>query len=330
MNERNYTLMNITTDIVIDRSCAIYGRSGSGKSTVIKHLLYLLHERVPTTVVFSASESVNKGYSSGYVDRAFIHDHVTEAVINNIAESQKRRRKLYDQINDIDVLSNLFARIANEAERRSWGEMRRVYDDIIAERGRSAELDDKFHAECVKFLRTHLEPHIASLSRDTALPDAESLTARRFNFNPRLTIVFDDCTTELRALKSCDEALELIFRGRHSLCTTIIAIHGRTAILPIMRMNFTLSVFTDSATACDYAKSDIQQPDKRREFMRVAGMIKTEPPHTKMMLYNDQFGVINITKHPIFSAMSDVVREFCDSVSKKSGTGTFEPWMTKL
>lgn len=324
----------LTADTFINKSCAIYGRSGSGKTVIIKHILFLVRDYNPVTIVFSLSEKNNNTYSKALVPRCLVHDSVTPEAICAIAERQTHARKIYERANKISILDMLFARVANEQQRQARAEMQRIFDEIASQRPIDEETENKFNDRVISFIHGVIIPRMAELSR-ADLSEEEKFSLQWCQFNPRVTIVFDDCSTDLQKMRQCAEALELIFQGRHGFCTTIMAAHGEVCLTPTARANITASFYTDQATAKQFASrpTNALGREKRAEIMRYAEQIRATnppvPPHTKMFYANDQPLLVEVAMHEAFSAVSAEVRAFCERVTKKD-EGSMEPWMKSL
>lgn len=70
---------------------ACFGSRGSGKSVLMKDILYHYHEygKVPRICVFSATEGLNS-YFSSFVPATVIHSPVSVAAVTRVYEEQKR------------------------------------------------------------------------------------------------------------------------------------------------------------------------------------------------------------------------------------------------
>jgi hypothetical protein len=318
----------------INKSCIIYGRSGSGKSHIIKHILYLLRDHVPNVIVFSQSERNNSAYSESMVPRGWVHDCVTEEMIHAIAQRQGKARRIFESATNLTVLDQLFERIATDRQRAARGELRRIFDEIAA---RAVTIDEAtrttFQTNMVKFYKSALTPMMSRLMGADDLNEEERFALKWFGFNPRITIVFDDCSTDLSKFKSCADVLEQIFQGRHFFCTTIIALHSESMVLPAMRGNVSMSFFTDPQMARQWAtRTNNGFPKAKREvLMRYADQILvSQAPNTKMLFAGDRPYLIEVPGHGAFSAVSAAVREYGEKIAIRREPGGIEPWMKTL
>ena len=130
MEEPSSDFKNITLTVkhFKNKSCIIYGKSGSGKSHIIKHALYLLRTCNPTVIVFSSSERDNSAYSQYMIPRCFVHDTVTPELLDAIAARQTKARAIYERVNSLDTLHSLFDHIANSEQRNIRDELVHVYE----------------------------------------------------------------------------------------------------------------------------------------------------------------------------------------------------------
>lgn len=328
----NFDIATLTSDQFVNRSCIIYGKSGSGKSHIIKHILYLLRGQIPTTIVFSLSEKNNSAYSRAMVPRCLVHDNVTEETIHYIAHRQTKARAIYEVATDLKVLDDLFRRVANDAQITIRDQMQAVYNDISAQKVIDEATETTYRTKMIAFYERAIEPHMRELRAATTLTEKEQFALKWFRFNPKITIVFDDCSTDLSKFKACADVLEQIFQGRHFFCTTIIALHSEAMVLPAMRGNVSLSFFTDPQIARQWAMrtSNGFPKEKRDVLTRYADRILVnQPPNTKMMFANDRPFLIEIPAHGDFSAVSADIREYCARITKKEKSG-LEPWMKQL
>lgn len=332
IQDHNFARATLNVDQFIDHSCMIYGKSGSGKSHIIKHILYLLRGHVPNVIVFSQSERNNGAYSRAMVPRCLVHDCVTEELIHGIAERQNKARSIYEHATNLNVLGRIFDRVAGDAHRAIRTQMRGVYDEISAQKIIDEATETAFRAKMVAFYGGVIAPFMEQLREAKDLDEDERFALTWFGFNPKITIVFDDCSTDLSKFKSCADVLEQIFQGRHFFCTTIIALHSESMVLPAMRGNVSLSFFTDPQIARQWATRTTNGfPKPKRDVLtRFADQILVnETPNTKMLFAGDQPFLIEVPAHGAFSAVSQEVRDYCALIAKKEKDG-IEPWMRQL
>lgn len=81
----------------------IIGKAGSGKSVLIKHLLYVKQVHIPTGLVISGSEDSNNFYKKMFPN-LFIYNSYNDTIIENFAKRQKFAKKFGKKLNNWSVL----------------------------------------------------------------------------------------------------------------------------------------------------------------------------------------------------------------------------------
>lgn len=333
-----FNTMEMKVEDFIDRTTILYGISDSGKSTIIKHILFLLRGMIPLILAFSQSEIVNHTYSHKMMPRSFVHDNVSADVIMAMQARQVKARQVYEQVNNIQILQSLINRIMTQDIKDTLNQIEQIYEETArANNGViTDEMENTFANKKISIMRSIIKPKLQFLQRITDLSESEKFTIKMFDFNPRIIIIFDDCSTDIAELKSCAEVLEQVFRGRHLFCTVLMAVHGISLILPMMRIGVGNSIFTDPQTARQFAESKTNALDrqKKSEMIRYAGkVVKKEPPFTKLLYRNDKFYLVRFPTHEPFVAVSEQVRLFGEKIAIKGNEKNgeqLESWMKQL
>ena len=120
-------------DYFLGRSIMLFGSSNSGKSTIIKDLLYTLNPYIPNILVCCPTNKLNQSYT-GIVPNQFIHDDVDEAVISKMLKRQTQVVKIYNSANDIEIVETIYAKIdkPNQAVLASMEAVYRLYYLLIS------------------------------------------------------------------------------------------------------------------------------------------------------------------------------------------------------
>lgn len=318
---------------LLDKSCVIYGGSGSGKSTAIQHLMYELRGKFAAVIVFSASDKDNGMYSSDLVPAQFVYEHITPEVLIAIRERQSSVRRIYDTARNINVVKALFDRVASSEQRQVIARIRRTCEDISRDHEEDAQqLQDSCNERVMQIMLRVIDTHKGILANDQSLSTEERFSLRWMHFNPRILIVFDDCTSDFKALRGNEAILEQIFRGRHFLCTSIIALHSPSVALPMLRLNAHISIFTDSQCARSFASTTTNalSSAKKREFERYAARILTkDAPFTKMAYIADVCYLCTFDRHGVFSVVPQITREFARKCARDESREKNE-WMQQM
>ena len=84
LNLKKFDIKSIKSDKV----CVFIGKRDTGKSFLVKDLLYY-HKHLPIGTVISGTEGANKFYGH-MIPEIFIHDEYTPQIVNNVMVRQKK------------------------------------------------------------------------------------------------------------------------------------------------------------------------------------------------------------------------------------------------
>lgn len=94
-------------DYFLNRSIMLYGASNSGKSTIIRDILYSLKKHIPNVCVICPTNKLNGSYD-GFIPKPLIHSEVSEHLLNDILKRQLLNVKIYNLANDKNKLKDLY------------------------------------------------------------------------------------------------------------------------------------------------------------------------------------------------------------------------------
>ena len=334
-NGANYEL---GAEDFVNKTCAIIGRSGSGKTTIIKHILWLTRKYIPTTISFSQSDSSNKVYQT-MTHQSLTYPDVQENVLRSIMTRQERVVELFNIAHDVNTLESLCH--YSSSARDALAETKRSSEKAFAQlqQGMQSHSDEiaamraKFDVRYIKILRQIIRSNMHEIA-SMALCEKERICVKFFDINPRIVIIFDDCTTGISGCRSSQVLQEFFYRGRHLHCTMILSIHDDAALSRNMRRNLRVLFLTDETTALTYAnrKSNDLAPHVADEIRAKSKMILLREPFTKMQCVDDIVNIVRVPLHETFDALSPHVRELCEATTKKidaSASGV-KSWMRDL
>jgi len=266
----------VSPTLFIDRTVAIYGPSGTGKTVITKHIMQAVQGHIEQVIVVAPSEPSNRSYA-GTVDPPFIHYRMFLADPTNpkkddgprgalrfleaIWKRQEMMAAIYTRANNPDVLARLYARISSSARRagsdiiESVNEKRaRVVDRVrkqhAADSGRCEErikdVNSKFKKMLVLIYKKFITPEYEELWARNDLSEDERYSLAYIAFNPRLLLIFDDCAAQLKPFFTKDIFRLLFYQNRHSFITVIISCQDDTDLPANLRKNAYVSFFTEA------------------------------------------------------------------------------------
>lgn len=320
----------------LDKLTMLYGESGSGKSYAIVDILYQLKPHIDQIVIFSPTDRQNHTYDKGIAPLPFIHYTITPKLLSNLWERQEALVNVYTRASNENILSALYKKCPNRktADRT----IERVNDKLCEYAREIARNANDFEAA-----KTKCEPMIAECKKLIIMIWRQTIGANRdrlgrmkltkeerysldyLDLNPRLVVVFDDCTDLLKKYKTHEVIQKLFYQGRHSMVTTLIACHTDKAIDAELRKNAFTSIFTSQKTAHafftrpsnDFDKAEQRAADElcKIAFSPLAG-------HQKLAFVRAENKYYRFTSksHPGFRFGSPAIWDYCDKIKAESGT----------
>ena len=233
----------------LDKSTLLYGASNSGKTYIIRAILYLLRNLIPN-VLLVAPENTQPQYD-GLIPKCCMLEDLTKEKLESLWRRQCDLKQIWDIANNIDLLESIFTK----------GQDRQAIMLIYK-----------------KSIREHRE----SLLRNPYLSIKEKMAVMYIDINPRLLFIIDDsseCFIRWQAYfsKNKDDNIfdKLLTKGRHQLITTLIASHDDTYIKSNMRKNAANSIWTTNQSLNAYVLKPNAgfSPAERKMMIKIADRI---------------------------------------------------------
>lgn len=311
----------------LDKTTLLYGESGTGKSYVIVDILYQLAPHADQIIVISPTDRQNHTYDRGIVPLPCIHYTLTPKLLDDLWERQGALSAVYSKANNKEVLSALFGKIANKthisaaiaAIHKKLGDLKRELDPDDPS---SANME----AECKKLIlmiwvnTINENRHILGKMR---LTKDESFSLKYLNLNPRMVLIFDDCTDLLKKYKGHPVMQKLFYQGRHSFITSLIACHTDKALDPELKKNAFVSIFTEESSAHAYFErktNDLDLEARRRAAAAVRVTFSPIAKHQKLAWLREEKKFYRFTSVPhTFKFGNQYIWDYCESIKAEAG-----------
>lgn len=304
----------------LDKTTVLYGASGSGKSFFMRDILHMLQPYIHQIIVISPTDMQNSTYSN-IVPKPCIHYAVSEQHLNDIYERQKMLTAVCKKANNEDVIYKLYSMIP--AGKRG------VCDEALQSvNNRLSELKDvesadvsKAEVECKKF-RIAMWKHIIGqnlrLLYSLPLSHDQRLTLEYMNVNPKMVIIFDDCTEQLDKMKKSPIIQSLFYKGRWAELTILIGCHTDKTIDAGVKKSTFVSIFTEEGAARAYynrTSSDFDTNTKKRA-MKAIETIFVDGTYQKLVTIrgDHMFYKYTAAGRSDFRFGSEALWKFCDMV----------------
>lgn len=339
--------------LMLNKSAIFYGSSGTGKTILMKDFMFLMRKLFPIVFVF-APTNYEKNDFAKILPSPLIYEDFGIDDIRRIYLRQREAARHYNNANKIDVLRNLFSRIADKKSQqfidrlellreKAQQKIEETYStDLAVRREKLEEINDLFHAKITQFYKQIIKARVNYIDRSTLSVD-ERAAIKFINFISRLLIMFDDAGTELislikadsntKATKKVKEAGDtqngeviknFFFKGRHSHMTHWYAFQEDTNLDTGIRRGAFYSFFTDKQTALAFfnkSGNGFTAVEKRQSEAIINAVFSDAAPKWAKLVYvklEKKFYYIVADQHEDFEMCSQLTRRYCTQITSKS------------
>ncbi len=332
--------------VFLDKTIVIYGETGSGKSVLVKDIMFILSDHIDQVMVVSPTDRQNNTYQSGTVPIPCIHYELTAELLDNLWNRQQALGVVYARSNKPDVLKGLFNKIPGIPnvhafvraiyEKLSVGinDLRDIYDDPSVLAGKTAEMTKECEALVISIYKKYIVEHTGTLHNKT-LSAEESYTLKFHNLNPRLLLIFDDCTEMFTTFAKHPVIKKLFTQGRWAYITAIIACHSDKTFQPDQKKNTFVTVFTQTQVASAYIErpsTSLDPEDKKKAHVARKMAFNPALKNQKLVFVRElgQYFKYTAKIHPNFRFGSQFVWDYCKEIEAVGGVDTNNKFMSSF
>lgn len=244
----------------LNKTTIVYGRTNSGKSTIIEEIMYLCRDFVPTVFVIAPTNSSNNAYTNK-IPSQFIRKELDVEWLDKLLKRQKNSSGAYINANKIDILKRLFNKVSDDtSEAIETSIIKKAHSSIIYIEESSMEFIQKKKQKSQilvdrdnmlkKLYKTSIRYNKVSLEQRKDLCKSERAALSFLDFNPNIMLILDDCASTFKKMYKKSSAIkEIFYEGRHYFFTTIISSQDDKEIDSELRKNTTMSIFTTAQSA---------------------------------------------------------------------------------
>ena len=311
----------------INRSTILYGATGSGKTTILIEILYLLKDLVPNIFVFAPTANETKDFD-GIIPSALIYTDVDIDVLTNIYTRQQAATKIYNKVNKVDEVVALFRKVAdataiqtiNRAYSGAESCISRIKNANSSEANEIIKIRDKY---ILSFCKSIIKNNRERLS-NMRLSNTEKYIVKYLNFNPNCIIIFDDCGAILKRFQGEEVVKKILFQGRHINVNLILNLQDDIKVDSALKKNAFVNVFTTARCASSYfergsnafSKTERAYAAKVIEHVFTSNTLK--PDYRKLVYIRDdkdpfRYTIANIYKN--FTFGSRALLNLCNRVA---------------
>lgn len=240
-------------DLFLNRSIMLYGTSNSGKSTIIKDMLFMLKDHIPNVIVICPTNKLNHSYDD-IVPKQLILDSVDEELMKRLLKRQDISVKIYNMVNNINTLEHV------------WSCMFKRYDYIrdrmvssfenvsrkISNHNQLKQLEHTHKESLIEFYKQVIARNRKYISRCKGLTENDIVIVKHININPNILLIIDDAAVSASTWSKYESVKELFFNGRHHHITFMISFQDDRLLDSYLRKNAFINIFTTEKTCNAY------------------------------------------------------------------------------
>lgn len=324
----------------IDKTTAIFGPSKTGKTVIIKNILYLLKDHIEQIVVVSPSESSNGSYK-GIVPAPLIHYNITSSksskkdskstdLLNSLWQRQNAIAGTYNLANEIPSLKKLYRRISssegdahiNKIKQWEQDAKIKISKQYVANIGKRDEQIKAITENSTQMLQALYKKYIGDnykrIKKMKDLDENEKYSLKYLKLNPRMVLILDDCAAQIKKMMNSDIMRMLFYQNRHGFITFIICCQDDTDLPSNLRKNAFSSFFTnDVVTSANFTRTSNQfSKDIKKYVEEISPVVFSEENRKLVYIREDKqhFYHIKFPIPPAFKFGSNAVNELCKNV----------------
>jgi hypothetical protein len=279
----------------LNKTTVVYGRTNSGKSTIMEEIMYLCKDYIPTVFVVAPTNSSNNAYTDK-IPPQFIRKKLDVDWLDKFLKRQKYSAGAYINANKLEILKLLFNHISEHTSQTLESSIiRKATNSIIFieesnmefvhKKNQKAQITTERDNMLRKLYKTTIRFNKVKLEQNITLSKTEKAALSFLDFNPNVMLILDDCASTFKSLYKKSTAIkEIFYEGRHYFITTIISSQDDKEIDSELRKNTTISVFTTSQSAT----SNFERPsngyakhEKQRSKYCIETIFKQDENDTK-------------------------------------------------
>ena len=326
----------------LNKSIILYGSSGSGKSMIMRDILYILKEHIPNILVIAPTNHLNNSYDD-IIPNQLIFPDVTEELIQNIFKRQKAVVKLHNMVNDISRLETIYNKIAQQSDNfikgkliSSYHQIKNKYelnDDlhIVEKKIKLKELEDLHKKSVIEFYKKIINRYrtqiINNKSIQSNFDETDFNIIKCVNINPNFLLILDDCGFNANVWSKYSEIKEIFMNGRHHKITFMISFQDDKLLDSGLRKNAFINIFTTEIVCNAFFQRSANNFTKqeKNKLAKLANCVFNDPKlkdkNYKKLVYikdknpNVYFMLADYIE--LFKFGSDHLHNLCYQVKKK-------------
>lgn len=249
---REIPIFDKNIDYFLNRSVILYGASNSGKSTIIKDILFTLKKSIPNVCVICPTNKLNGSYDN-LIPKPLIHSDVKENLLNDILKRQSLNVKIYNLVNDFDKLKFMYNKMIDKQEEKLIL-LQNAYNIVknkLSDKESLEKLKREHDEKIVEFYKDTISSNTKNIN-SIDLNENDKMLMKHIKINPNFLIIIDDAAVSANTWCKYESVKELFFNGRHHRVTFMIAFQDDKLLDSSLRKNAFINIFTTEKVCNTY------------------------------------------------------------------------------
>jgi hypothetical protein len=244
----------------LNKTTIIYGRTNSGKTTIIDEVMFLLKPHIPLIFVVAPTNASNNAYTDKIPPQC-IFKELDVNWLEKLLTRQKNSAGAYINANKLPTLKALFDMVSDSSSRsielsiikkaaNALIYLDECVMDFSSKKLQKSQILVERDVILKKIYKTSIRYNKVNLENDKALTKSQKAALAFLDFNPNIVLILDDCASKFKMMAKKSTAIkEIFYEGRHYFITLIISAQDDKEIDSELRKNTTVSMFTTAQSA---------------------------------------------------------------------------------
>jgi len=279
-------IFEVSPNNIVKKSIIIYGETGTGKTQIIRDIMFNCSKNFPDGSVFCPTNKDHGDYT-GYFPNLLIFEDFGLHEITAIYERQQIKSNRYRNANDKDKLRELYEIIKNNNTSKYFSSLetmcnkrKKEIESIISDGDRKMKRDrfNKYmDKKYIQFYKTCIKKYTSEVEN---FSQSQQQIYQDLYFNPNTIVIFDDTMEEIKTLikignKENNQVIKNFFyKGRHLHITHIYTFQNEDKLDAGIKKNAFYSIFTT--------------PDSAKGFFSKANMCKSTHDKKRVSACSDE------------------------------------------
>ncbi len=325
------------------KTIMLYGASNSGKSTIMKDLIFRLKPYIPNVCAFLGSAGAYDDLKD-IIPESCIKREFTLKALQDLFDRQTEAMDAYNTATATKNLAVLFQRIASHDARVKEEKLQQSANTALDAILRQDERDQVTKEEQIAVVRKEADNFLNKLYKrecmakkeilkgmEATLSSIEQVTLKFLNFNPYVLLIVDDCGPAItKKIQNSKVFKEMFMMPRHQGITGLWAFQDDASLVPEIKKQASISFFASQQCASNFFSRDAMGflKSAREETARLIAQVYDErhtvyPKFTKLIWVRDDahpFRQFKAIKRGAFTFGSTKLWEMCEKVEESRKT----------